>query len=63
MKLDALKQVQALYDAAGLGPLNFKFRSPYNWHLMKSRSTSLGDNKNRPGKEYKKKTDEPKTSS
>jgi hypothetical protein len=57
MKLDALKQVQALYDAAGLGPLNFKFRSPYNWHLLKSRSTSLGDNKNQP--QTKKKADEP----
>jgi hypothetical protein len=58
VRLDALKQLQALYDAAGLGPLNFKFRSPFNWHLMKSHSSSLGDNKNRPGKEYKKK-DEP----
>jgi hypothetical protein len=46
--------VQALYDAAGLGPLNFKFRSPYNWHLMKSRPTAFGDNKNRPGKTYVK---------
>lgn len=52
MILDALKQLQAVYDQAGLGPLNFKFRSPYNWHLMKSRANSLGDTKNVPGKTY-----------
>lgn len=54
MKLDSLKQIQALYDQAGLGPINFKFRSPYNWHLMKSRATSFGDSKNVPGKTYVK---------
>lgn len=48
MKLDTLKQLQALYDEAGLGPLNFKFRSPYNWHLIKQHKSSLGDNKNVP---------------
>lgn len=48
MKIDVMKQIQALYDSAGLGSLNFKFFSPYNWHLMKSRATSFGDTKNTP---------------
>lgn len=55
MKLDvsrALNNIQALYDRAELGPLNFKFRSPYNWHLLKQRVNSSALDKNVPAKDY-----------
>lgn len=54
----ALVIVQAMYDRAELGPLNFKIRSDAQWTLRRASPTSLVYDKNTPGpgKKHESKT-------
>jgi hypothetical protein len=48
----ALINIQAMYDVAELGPLNFKIKADAQWILRKQRPASFMDAKNIPAIDY-----------